>query len=85
MTRPYRQQTAHVEYRGWFDEGVILARTTQKYQGVSTLGLSRGKVQMRSMYGIKPTPFADDLMLSLYQLHIVERLDLTDASANKHT
>lgn len=64
MSRPYREVEAMAHYYCPPDEGAVMARTTQRQPAVS-----RYSGRLRSMYGIPPTPFADDVMVSLYRLH----------------
>lgn len=75
MTQPYRQRTVQVDYTGWRDEGMLLARTTQRYRGVQTSSLVRGgRARFVSMYGILPTPFSDDLLVSIVNLRLTDRI-----------
>lgn len=75
MTQPYRSRVVQVEYTGWRDEGMLLARTTQRYRGVQESSLVRGgRARFVSMYGIRPTPFTDDLLISIVNLRLTDRI-----------
>lgn len=70
MSRPYREQTVDVQYFTPIFEAVLLARTTQRHPGLLRSALAQGKMVMTSMYGIKPTPFADDMLIGIKRLHL---------------
>lgn len=70
MSRPYREQTATARYLALPFEAVLLARTTQRYPGLLRSALAQGKMVMTSMYGIRPTPFADDVLIGMKRLHL---------------
>lgn len=74
MTRAYRTHDYTIQYVGWNDEGALLARTSQRFQGVQKSLLGLGRIRFRSMYGLKDTPFTDHLLVSLYEMHLTERL-----------
>lgn len=73
MTRAYRANDYTIQYVGWKDEGALLARTSQRFQGVQKSLLELGRIRFRSMYGLKETPFTDHLLLSLYEMHLDDK------------
>ncbi len=70
MTQPYHYAPYTVRYVPWADEAVLLVRRTTRRAGLSTIS---GKP--RDIYGARKTPFADDVVMSLYRIHSAERCE----------
>lgn len=67
MTLPYRYADYTVRYMPPSDEATLLARTTQRRRGLARLGV-------RSIYGQRRTPIAEDVVVGIYRLHREERI-----------
>lgn len=65
MSRPYRTFTRDVAYVCPAFEAALLTRTTQRYVGLSKAKAQQGEAVVVSMYGLQPTPTADDLLTGL--------------------
>ncbi len=69
MTQPYRYAPYTVQYRPLVDEIALGVRRSERRAGLSTIS---GKP--RDIYGARKTPFADDVVMSLYRIHREERI-----------
>lgn len=65
MSLPYRSFERTVLYECPPFEGGMLARTTQRYLGLSRSKLRQGKTCAVAMYGLPCTPFADAVLTSI--------------------
>lgn len=54
-----------VSYQCPLFEAAILARTTQRYVGLSRAALAQGQAVVVAMYGLPRTPFTDSVLTSI--------------------
>lgn len=65
MSLPYRTFTRTVAYQCPPFEAALLARTTQRYLGLSRAKLQQGITHAVAMYGLPRTPFTDAVLTSI--------------------
>ncbi len=69
MTQPYRYRDYQLQYICPSDEAALLVRLRQRRAGISTISW-----KPRSIYGARKTPFADHIVLTLYEWHREDRI-----------
>lgn len=65
MSRPYRTFVRDVAYICPAFEAALLTRTTQRTIGLSKAKAQQGEAVIVSMYGVRSTPMADDLLTGI--------------------
>lgn len=65
MSLRYRSFTREVSYQCPLFEAALLARTTQRYVGLSRAALTQGQAVVVAMYGLPRTVGADQILTSI--------------------